>query len=95
MVVDNSMEMLAMQLLWLVHGLGSRRDMQTVNHLPVLYPCINLCSFSGTELRWHGHLFLYGGIQDPLPEQFIRGLLVDALLGQPQIVPDAQVNSEK
>ena len=44
---------------------------------------------------WYGNLFCYDGIQDPLPDQFIRGLSRACLQGRAQIVPDSQVNSEE
>ena len=37
----------------------------------------------------------YDGIQDPLPDHFIRGLSSASLQGRAQIVPDSQVNSEE
>lgn len=94
-MVGNSTEMLPMQLLWLVHGLRSRRGIPTENHFLILYPLINSCYFSGTKVRWHGHLFFCGGIQDSLPKQFIGGPSVACLLGWSRIVADADVNSEE
>jgi hypothetical protein len=46
-------------------------------------------------LFWNKGLFCYGGIQNPLLKQFIRGLSVASLLGRSEAVGDADVNSEE
>ena len=43
--------------------------------------------------RWLNNFFCYDGIQDPLPDHFIRGLSNACLQGRAQIVPDSRVNS--
>lgn len=45
--------------------------------------------------RWYDSLSCFDGIQDPLPDHFIRGLSSASLQGRAQIVPDSQVNSEE
>ena len=43
----------------------------------------------------YDNLFCYDGIQDPLPDHFIRGLSSASLQGRAQIVPDLHVDSEE
>ncbi|WVZ55132.1 hypothetical protein U9M48_005835 [Paspalum notatum var. saurae] len=54
---------------------------------------LNLVAFP--KGRWYENFFCYDGIQDPLPDHFIRGLSSASLQGRAQIVPDSQVNSEE
>lgn len=43
--------------------------------------------------RCFNNFFCYDGIQDPLPDHYIKGLSNACLQGRAQIVPDSQVNS--